>query len=151
MSVIDVIAGRKDLDTVEQAAVAAADNWLDLYNQDDMTKFVQGSYQPHGDVYLFDGLRFQGRLPAITDMEKFAVHEANMLAARPGRRLRARHAIVSGNIVVLELDFWDVDDPTYVLPSCTILRTEGDKVLHDHTYIHRDDLAGAVDSLETLA
>lgn len=95
----------------EESALAAAQRWVELHNQDDMAALVTETYHPDAEVFLFDGVRFPGREPAIDDPDTFTRHERNMLDARPGRRLRVRHAVVSGSTVVLELDFHDVEDP----------------------------------------
>lgn len=125
---------------------AVGEKWIELYNGQDMKKFVE-IYGPDGTVTLFDGFANPGTEPSITDHTFFARHELHMLNATPGRRLNVRRMIPTEDVVIIEADYIDVNDPTFRLPICSLLTVEDGYVKSDHTYLHRADLPGATVSL----
>jgi hypothetical protein len=147
----DRYADRRTLTDVEQRNVAKLERWRDLYNGDDMERFVREAYAPQFKVVNLDGSSWTGnsthRENILTNARVFIRAEDFIKGAAPGRRIRFNRVIPAGNVITLEASLVDDDRPGWELSWCGVYTFDDDgRIVSDHTYLNRHDWPG-IDAL----
>ncbi|MPY92585.1 MAG: hypothetical protein GEV08_05790 [Acidimicrobiia bacterium] len=136
----------------EQRNVAAMERFRELYNGEDMERFVREAYAPAFHVLNLDGSSWTAgganRQNLLDDPDAFIRAEVFIKAAAPGRRMEFRRVVPAGNIVTLEATIVDPARPGWELSWCGIYTFDGEgRVVSDHTYLNRNDWPGIGDLL----
>jgi hypothetical protein len=137
----------RSLTDEEQRNVAAMDMFRELYNGDDMERFVADAYAASFHVLNLDGSSWTAsratRQNLLTDPETFIRAETSIKAKAPGRRMVYRRVIPSGNVVTLEASIVDDSRPGWELSWCGIYTFDGEgRIISDHSYLNRRDWPG---------
>lgn len=131
----------------EKASLEAALRWVELYNGNDMAKFVKEAYHPEGKVTLFDGVALPGAEPTISDHGQFIALEEFILNEYPRRRIAVRRSVPAGSVVTLECLLVDDARPEFQLAWCVVLTIRDGQVFSDHSYLNHRDWPGALKAL----
>src|SRR6185436_4918079 len=95
----------------EERNLAAMERFRELYNGDDMERFVRESYAPTFHVLNLDGSSWStsgaNRQNLLDDTNVFIGAEVFIKDKAPGRRMVYRRVIAAGNIVTLEASIVD--------------------------------------------
>jgi hypothetical protein len=137
----------RSLTDEEQRNVAAMDRFRELYNGEDMERFVIEAYAASFNVLNLDGSAWTAsranRHNLLTDAEAFIRAETFIKAKAPGRRMVYRRLIPSGNVVTLEASIVDDSRPGWELSWCGIYTFDGvGRIISDHSYLNRRDWPG---------
>ena len=140
-------ADDRSLTDEEQRNVAAMDRFRELYNGEDMARFVTEAYATSFNVLNLDGSSWTAsranRQNLVTDPETFLRAEAFIKSKAPGRRMVYRRLIPSGNVVTLEASIVDESRPGWELSWCGIYTFDGEgRIISDHSYLNRRDWPG---------
>jgi len=131
----------------EQRNLAAMERFRELYNGDDMERFVRESYAPTFHVLNLDGSSWSAsganRQNLLDNSDVFIRAEVFIQNKAPGRRMRYRRVIASGNVVTVEASIVDDSRQGWELSWCGIYTFDGDgRIVSDHTYLNRRDWPG---------
>jgi hypothetical protein len=131
----------------EQGNVAAMDRFRELYNGEDMERFVGDAYAASFHVLNLDGSSWTAgranRQNLLNDPAMFVRAENFIKAKAPGRRMVYRRLIPSGNVVTLEASIVDESRPGWELSWCGIYTFDGEgRIISDHSYLNRKDWPG---------
>jgi hypothetical protein len=145
-------ADGRSLTDEEQRNVAAMERFRELYNGEDMERFVREAYAPAFHVLNLDGSSWTAgganRQNLLQDPDTFIRAEVFIQAAAPGRRMEYRRVVPSGNVVTLEASIVDSARPGWELSWCGVYTFDGDgRIVSDHTYLNRNDWPGIGDLL----
>ena len=140
-------ADGRPLTSEEQRNVAAMELFRELYNGEDMERFVREAYAPSFHVLNLDGSSWTAgganRQNLVEDPDTFLRAEAFIKAKAPGRRMVYRRVIPSGNVVTLEASIVDESRPGWELSWCGVYTFDGDgRIVSDHSYLNRHDWPG---------
>jgi hypothetical protein len=140
-------ADGRPLSDEEQRNAAAMERFRELYNGEDMERFVREAYAPAFHVLNLDGSSWTAsranRQNLLTDAEMFVRAEVFIKAKAPGRRMLFRRVIPSGNVVTIEGSIVDESRPGWELSWCGIYTFDGDgRITSDHSYLNRADWPG---------
>ena len=146
-------ADGRPLTTEEQRNVAAMERYRELYNGEDMERFVREAYAPSFHVLNLDGSSWTASAPnrqsLLADPDLFIRAEVFIKAKAPGRRMVYRRLIPSGNVVTLEASIVDGSQPGWELSWCGIYTFDGEgRIVSDHSYLNRHDWPGISDLLK---
>jgi hypothetical protein len=149
-------ADSRSLTAEEQRNVAAMERFRDLYNGDDMERFVREAYAPEFHVLNLDGSSWTAgganRQNLLQDPETFIRAEVFIKATAPGRRMEYRRVIPAGNVVTLEASIVDDGRPGWELSWCGIYTFDAEgRIISDHSYLNRNDWPGIGDLLAKRA
>jgi hypothetical protein len=140
-------ADGRSLTAEETRNVSTMERFRELYNGEDMERFVHETYAPSFYVLNLDGSSWTASRPnrqnLVEDPETFIRAEVFIKRKAPGRRMEYRRLIPSGNVVTLEASIVDESRPGWELSWCGIYTfdTEG-RITSDHSYINRNDWPG---------
>ena len=142
----------RSLTDEERRNVAALERFRELYNGDDMDRFVRESYAASFHVLNLDGSSWTAgranRQNLLDDHDAFIRAEVFIKAKAPGRRMVYRRLIPSGNVVTLEASIVDESRPDWELSWCGIYTFDGEsRIISDHTYLNRRDWPGVSELL----
>jgi hypothetical protein len=131
----------------EERNLAAMERFRELYNGDDMERFVRESYAPTFHVLNLDGSSWStsgaNRQNLLDDTNVFIRAEVFIKDKAPGRRMVYRRVIASGNIVTLEASIVDDSREGWELSWCGIYTFDDDgRIVSDHSYLNRHDWPG---------
>jgi hypothetical protein len=145
-------ADQRELTDVERRNVDRLVRWRDLFNGDDMERFVHESYAPTFRVVNLDGASWTGNSThgenILSDADRFVRAEAFIKAAAPGRRIRFNRVIPAGNVITLEASLLDDARPGWELSWCGVYTFDADgRIVSDHSYLNRHDWPGISDLL----
>ena len=137
----------RSLTDEEQRNVAAMHRFRDLYNGEDMERFVGEAYAPSFHVLNLDGSAWTAgganRQNLLSDFETFIRAEVFIKAKAPGRRMVYRRLIPSGNVVTLEASIVDESRPGWELSWCGIYTFDSEsRIISDHSYLNHRDWPG---------
>jgi hypothetical protein len=137
----------RPLTAEEQRNVAAMERFRELYNGEDMERFVRESYAPSFHVLNLDGSSWTAsranRQNLLSDPDLFIRAEVFIKAKAPGRRMVYRRVIPSGNVVTLEASIVDESRPGWELSWCGIYTFDSQsRIISDHSYLNRKDWPG---------
>jgi hypothetical protein len=137
----------RSLTDEEQRNVAAMDQFRELYNGEDMERFVVEAYAASFHVLNLDGSSWTAsrasRQNLLNDPATFIRAETFIKGTAPGRRMVYRRLIPSGNVVTLEASIVDDSRPGWELSWCGIYTFDGEgRIISDHTYLNRRDWPG---------
>jgi hypothetical protein len=137
----------RPLTAEEQRNVAAMERFRELYNGEDMERFVVEAYAASFRVLNLDGSSWTAsranRQNLLDDQDTFIRAEAFIKANAPGRRMVYRRLIPSGNVVTLEASIVDESRPGWELSWCGIYTFDGEgHIISDHSYLNRRDWPG---------
>ena len=140
-------ADGRSLTAEEQRNLATMERFRELYNGDDMERFVRESYAPTFHVLNLDGSSWSAsganRQNLLDDAGVFIRAELFIKGKAPGRRMLYRRLIASGNIVTVEASIVDDARESWELSWCGIYTFDGDgRIVSDHTYLNRHDWPG---------
>ena len=140
----------------EQRNVAAMERFRELYNGEDMERFVREAYAPSFHVLNLDGSSWTAGSPnrqnVLADADLFIRAEVFIKAKAPGRRMVYRRVIPSGNVVTLEASIVDEARPGWELSWCGIYTFDGEsRIISDHSYLNRHDWPGISELLKPKA
>lgn len=140
-------ADGRSLTDEEQRNVAAMERFRELYNGEDMERFVREAYAPSFHVLNLDGSSWTAgganRQNLLDDPDGFIRAEVFIKAKAPGRRMVYRRVIPSGNVVTLEASIVDEARPGWELSWCGIYTFDGEgRIISDHSYLNRNDWPG---------
>jgi hypothetical protein len=143
----DRYADRRQLTHTEQRNVAQLERWRDLFNGDDMERFVRDAYAPTFRVVNLDGSSWTGnathRENILDDAEMFIRAETFIKQAAPGRRIRFNRVIPAGDVITLEASLLDDARPGWELSWCGVYTFDADGlIVSDHSYLNRRDWPG---------
>lgn len=146
-------ADGRSLTTEEQRNVEAMERFRQLYNSDDMERFVRQSYAPSFHVLNLDGSGWTAgganRQNLVEDAETFLRAEVFIKEKAPGRRMVYRRVIPSGNVVTLEASIVDDSRPGWELSWCGVYTFDDEGlIVSDHSYINRKDWPGISELLD---
>ena len=136
----------------EQRNVEAIARFRELYNGDDMERFVRECYANTFHVLNLDGSSWTASKPTrqnlLDNVNTFVGAEVFVKAHAPGRRMTFRRVIPSGNVVTVEASIVDDSRPGWELSWCGIYTfdTEG-RIVSDHSYLNRHDWPGIAELL----
>lgn len=138
--------GRPQTDE-ERRNLAAIERFRELYNGEDMERFVREAYAPSFHVLNLDGSSWTAGAAnpqnLLVDAESFIRAEVIIRAKAPGRRMTFRRVVPSGNVVTVEASIVDQSRPGWELSWCGIYTFDGEgRILSDHTYLNRMDWPG---------
>ena len=134
--------------TVEELRnVAAMERFRELYNGDDMERFVVEAYATSFHVLNLDGSSWTAtganRRNLLTDLATFIRAEAFIKDKAPGRRMVFRRLVPSGNVVTLEASIVDESRPGWELSWCGIYTFDDQaRIISDHSYLNHRDWPG---------
>jgi hypothetical protein len=136
----------------EERNVAAMERFRELYNGEDMARFVGEAYAASFHVLNLDGSSWTAsganRQNLLNDPRTFVRAEEFIKDKAPGRRMVYRRLIPSGNIVTLEASIVDESRPGWELSWCGIYTFDGEgRITSDHTYLNRGDWPGITELL----
>lgn len=136
----------------EQRNMAAMERFRELYNGEDMERFVREAYAPDFHVLNLDGSSWTAGAPnrqnLLDDADAFIRAEVFIKAAAPGRRMELRRVIPAGNVVTLEASVVDDARPGWELSWCGVYTFDDrGRITSDHTYLNRADWPGIGDLL----
>jgi hypothetical protein len=145
-------ADGRSLTAEEQRNVAAMERFRDLYNGEDMGRFVHEAYAPGFHVLNLDGASWTAGRPnrqnLLDDPDLFVRAETFIKTAAPGRRMAYRRVVPAGNVVTLEATIVDDARPGWELSWCGIYTFDGEgRIISDHTYLNRNDWPGIAELL----
>jgi hypothetical protein len=131
----------------EQRNLEAMERFRDLYNGNDMERFVRESYAPTFHVLNLDGSSWSAsganRQNLLDDTALFIRAEVFIKDKAPGRRMTYRRLIASGNVVTVEASIVDDSREGWELSWCGIYTFDGEgRIVSDHTYLNRRDWPG---------
>jgi len=131
----------------EQRNLAAMERFRDLYNGEDMERFVRDAYAPSFHVLNLDGSSWTAgganRQNLLQDPDTFIRAEVFIKTKAPERRMVYRRVIPSGNVVTLEASIVDASRPGWELSWCGIYTFDGQgRIISDHSYLNRNDWPG---------
>jgi hypothetical protein len=131
----------------ERRNVAAMERFAELYNGEDMERFVRESYALAFHVLNLDGCAWTAgganRQNLLVDADAFVRTEEIIRAKAPGRRMAFRRVVPSGNVVTLEASIVDESRPGWELSWCGVYTFDGEgRIVSDHTYLNRMDWPG---------
>lgn len=137
----------RSLTEEEERNVAAMERFRELYNGEDMKRFVDEAYATSFHVLNLDGSSWTAGRPTrqnlVTDSDTFLRAEVFIKTKAPGRRMVYRRVIPSGNVVTLEASIVDESRPGWELSWCGIYTFDGDgRIISDHSYLNRRDWPG---------
>ena len=137
----------RSLTAEEQRNVAAMERFRELYNGEDMQRFVVEAYAASFHVLNLDGSSWTASRPnrqnLLNDPDTFIRAEAFIKAKAPGRRMVYRRLIPAGNVVTLEASIVDESRPGWELSWCGIYTFDGEgRIVSDHSYLNRRDWPG---------
>ncbi len=140
-------ADGRSMSDEERRNVAAMERFRELYNGEDMERFVREAYAPSFHVLNLDGSGWTagGANPQnlLVDTDAFIRAEVIIKAKAPGRRMVFRRVIPSGNVVTVEASIVDDARSGWELSWCGIYTFDGDgRIVSDHTYLNRMDWPG---------
>jgi hypothetical protein len=147
----------RSLTDEELRNVAAMERFRELYNGDDMERFVAESYAPSFHVLNLDGSSWTASRPTrrnlLTDLSAFIRAEVFIKNEAPGRHMVFRRLVPSGNVVTLEASIVDESRPGWELSWCGIYTFDDQaRIISDHSYLNRRDWPGISELLgETTA
>jgi hypothetical protein len=147
-------ADGRPLTAEEQRNVAAMERFRELYNGEDMERFVRDAYAPSFHVLNLDGSSWTAgganRQNLVEDPDTFLRAEVFIKAKAPGRRMVYRRVIPSGNVVTLEATIVDESRPGWELSWCGVYTFDADaRIISDHSYLNRNDWPGISELLAT--
>ena len=145
-------ADGRPLTAEERRNVAATERFRELYNGEDVERFVREAYAPSFHVLNLDGSSWTAgganRQNLVEDPETFLRAEAFVKAKAPGRRMVYRRVIPSGNVVTLEASIVDESRPGWELSWCGVYTFDGEgRIVSDHSYLNRNDWPGIAELL----
>lgn len=145
-------ADGRSLTDEERRNVEAMERFRQLYNGEDMERFVREAYATGFHVLNLDGSAWTaGGADAqnlLEDTEAFIRAEAIIRAKSPGRRMVFRRMIPSGNVVTVEASIVDDGRPGWELSWCGIYTFDpSGRIVSDHSYLNRMDWPGLGDLL----
>jgi SnoaL-like protein len=131
----------------EQRNLATMERFRELYNGDDMERFVRESYAPTFHVLNLDGSSWSAtkanRQNLLDDSDVFIRAQVFIRDRAPGRRMTYRRLIASGNVVTVEASIVDDARAGWELSWCGIYTFDADgRIVSDHTYLNRHDWPG---------
>ena len=137
----------RSLTDEELRNVAAMERFRELYNGDDMERFVVDAYATSFHVLNLDGSSWTAtranRRNLLTDVATFIRAEAFIKDKAPGRRMVFRRLVPSGNVVTLEASIVDESRPGWELSWCGIYTFDDQaRIISDHSYLNRRDWPG---------
>jgi hypothetical protein len=137
----------RSLTDEEQRNVAAMERFRELYNGEDMERFVVEAYAASFHVLNLDGSSWTAsranRQNLLNDRDTFIRAEAFIKAKAPERRMVYRRLVPSGNVVTLEASIVDQSRPGWELSWCGIYTFDGEgRIVSDHSYLNRRDWPG---------
>ena len=137
----------RSLTDEEQHNVAAMERFRELYNGEDMERFVVEAYAASFHVLNLDGSSWTAsranRQNLLNDRDTFIRAEAFIKAKAPERRMVYRRLVPSGNVVTLEASIVDQSRPGWELSWCGIYTFDGEgRIVSDHSYLNRRDWPG---------
>ena len=140
-------ADGRPLTSEEQRNLAAMERFRELYNGEDMERFVREAYAPSFHVLNLDGSSWTAgganRQNLLDDPDTFIRAEVFIKAKAPGRRMAYRRVIPSGNVVTLEASIVDESRPGWELSWCGIYTFDDEgRIISDHSYLNRNDWPG---------
>jgi hypothetical protein len=140
-------ADGRSLTEEEQRNLAAMHRFRELYNGEEMERFVREAYAESFHVLNLDGSSWTAgqanRRNLMDDPGTFIHAEAFIQAKAPGRRMEFRRLIASGNVVTLEASIVDDSRPVWELSWCGIYTFDSvGRIVSDHTYLNRRDWPG---------
>lgn len=140
-------ADRGQYTAEEQRNLEALERWRDLFNGDDMERFVREAYAPDFRVVNFDGASWTGnsthRQNILDTAETFIRAEAFIKRVAPARTIRFNRVIPSGNVITLEASLLDGDRPGWELSWCGVYTFDDEgRIVSDHSYLNRSDWPG---------
>ena len=142
----------RSLTEEEQRNVAAMARFRELYNGDDMERYVREAYAASFYVLNLDGSSWTAGRPTrqnlVTRADGFIRAEVFIKSKAPGRRMVYRRLIPSGNVITLEASLVDESRPDWELSWCGIYTFDGEgRIVSDHTYLNRRDWPGVSELL----
>ena len=145
-------ADAREFSAVERRNVARLERWRDLFNGDDMERFVREAYAPTFRVVNLDGSSWTGNSThgenILGDAELFIRAETFIKRAAPGRRIRFNRVIPAGNVITLEASLLDDAQPGWELSWCGVYTFDPEgRIVSDHSYLNHDDWPGIRDLL----
>lgn len=137
----------RQLTAEERRNVAAMERFRELYNGDDMERFVREAYAPSFHVLNLDGSSWTAGAAdpqnLLLDADAFIKAEVIIRAKAPGRRMMFRRVIPSGNVVTVEASIVDQSQPGWELSWCGVYTLDGEgRIVSDHSYLNRLDWPG---------
>jgi hypothetical protein len=137
----------RSLTAEEQRNLATMERFRELYNGDDMGRFVRESYAPTFHVLNLDGSSWSvsgaNRQNLLDDTDAFIRAEVFIKEKAPGRRMAYRRVIASGNVVTVEASIVDDAREGWELSWCGIYTFDGEgRIVSDHSYLNRHDWPG---------
>ncbi len=140
-------ADGRQLTVEEQRNLEALERWRDLFNGEDMDRFVREAYAPTFRVVNLDGVSWTGnsvhRENILDQVETFIQAERFIKRAAPGRRIRFNRVIPAGNVITLEASLLDDERPGWELSWCGVYTFDGDsRIVSDHSYLNHRDWPG---------
>ncbi len=144
---LDAYPDRRTHTDDERRNIARLERWRDLFNGDDMERFVREAYASRFRVVNFDGAAWTGnsthRENIIAEPDLFVRAERFIKAFAPGRRIRFNRVTPAGNVITLEASLLDDDRPGWELSWCGVYTFDADgRIVSDHTYLNRNDWPG---------
>lgn len=145
-------ATERALTETERRNVAKLERWRDLFNGDDMERFVREAYADGFQVVNMDGAAWTARSThgenILEDAGRFIAAERWILDAAPGRRIQFDRVIPAGDVITLEASLIDEDRPGWELSWCGVYTFDAEgRITSDHTYLNRSDWPGIGDLL----
>ncbi len=142
----------RSLTPTEQRNVAKLERWRDLFNGDDMERFVREAYAPAFQVVNLDGSSWTAGAThgenILADADRFIAAEKWIKQAAPGRRIRFNRVIPAGDVITLEASLLDDDRPGWELSWCGVYTFDAEgRITSDHSYLNRQDWPGIGDLL----
>jgi hypothetical protein len=137
----------RSLTDEEQRNVAAMNRFRELYNGEDMERFVAEAYAESFHVLNLDGSSWTAsranRRNLLNDPDTFIRAEAFIKAKAPGRRMVYRRLVPSGNVVTLEASIVDESRPGWEVSWCGIYTFDDEgRIISDHSYLNHRDWPG---------
>ncbi len=140
------------LTETERRNVARLERWRDLFNGDDMERFVHDAYAPNFQVVNLDGSSWTANSThgenILEDAEVFVAAEQWIKRAAPQRRVHFNRVIPAGDVITLEASLLDDDRPGWELSWCGVYTFDAEgRIVSDHSYLNRRDWPGIDDLL----
>ena len=131
----------------ERRNMDAMERFRELYNGEDMERFVREAYAAAFHVLNLDGSGWTAggayAQNLLIHAEPFIRAETIIKAKAPGRRMAYRRLIPAGNVVTVEASIVDDSRPGWELSWCGIYTFDNEgRIVSDHTYLNRMDWPG---------
>jgi hypothetical protein len=143
----DTSAVDRQLTDTERRNLERMERFRELYNGDDMERFVREAYAPTFRVVNLDGSGWtwssRHRRHLLEDGDLFVRAEVFIQQRAPGRRMRFNRLIPAGDVVVAEASLVDENRPDWELAWCGVYTFDADGlIVSDHTYLNHRDWPG---------